>query len=85
MFCHVAWKKSVMFCHVACKKPVKSAHNCRPVSVCVQNQTIPATSAAIATTSIMIGFALMAAFSSHWAAVAAVSATLNALTKPTTV
>lgn len=63
--------KSTAFCHAEERNDVNAAHALRPVSVLVQNQTRPATSAAIAVTNSMIGFAFMAAFNSHWAAVAA--------------
>ena len=76
---------STVFCHAEETNDVNAAHALRPVSVCVKNQTSAATSADIAVTTSMIGFAFIAAFNSHCFAAATVSARLNALMKPTTV
>ena len=72
-----AWKNPTMPSTHEPRNAVNRLHNWRPVSVCVKNQTSAATSAPIAVTTIMIGFAFMATFKAHCAISAAVVAKLK--------
>ena len=76
---HAVWT----VCHAFVSHPTKLCHNCCPVCVCMKNQTSPATSAAIAVTSSMIGFAFITALKMSCAAAAILTAVPKAPMTPT--
>ena len=78
----MVWPIEVTLPTVACqadaRNDVNEAHHWRPILVCVKNHVSAATTAPMATTHMLIGFASKAALNANCTAVAALVTALHA-------